>query len=353
MKFSATACVVLAAGATAQVLPGAFAPRTFSPYTFPRTVMPAAPAAAAPAAPAVSREELLAKLKDLATPEALAEAAAVKDDLVKTQKELAAAQVAAKKTSHKARQELFALQEALTDNVDKKEEYFDNYLLWEYKAKETAANKAYEAFVKKPSRATSLKAEAKDADAKGSLLEVWGHDDARIDQFDYQKKSALNTIAADDLHAAESALGVDGDAPAYFEALKAFERANEELWIQTFNLQGKFDAADVLSNKIDIENYEDAWAAYAKSKDPADIEEAVLESNQFILSQSDLENTNKMFAFQDYQFAEKASKAAQQKPQTIISGFVQRNPSLSSRFQQPAPPRPAFGGLAAFAGLGR
>jgi hypothetical protein len=203
-------------------------------------------------------------------------------------------------------------------------------ILWEIA--NTDANKALAAFNANPSRATSLASEAASANANLKLMGVFagsGADDGsfgRAGQYAFVGESASMEIAEDALKAAERQLGFNDDSSAYFAALSDFDSAQDSLWQQTLNMQGKGGATTHMGRANFFNSYQSAWEKYASSsQDRAALASMEPSEASFLDSWWPIVRSGYDGVQYDYIRGDQNARRARAAADAILPAFVERN----------------------------
>jgi hypothetical protein len=319
---SSIACLVLAAGVSAQVPVTVGTPY----YGFARAPAMTAEQQAAAALPAAERQAALQ-----------AEVAGVRADFEKTQAAAAKAQAAVTKADMASKVEYYQFlggREGVS--ADQKKRYSQYAAQLQYEMANTGANAAYEAFVANPSRITSLASSAASNSANINLMKVFNGGSVSDGSFGqagsyaYQGAAAGMEIAEDNLKAAERGLGFNDDSKAYFAALDSYKSAERGLWEQTFDMQGKTKASTHMSRAAYVRNYNAAYNAYnAKEPTVASNEAMDLAERSFTAQFLGYLGNNNIERYMDYTSAATKAAYAKRDAEKILPAFVERNRGFS------------------------
>lgn len=318
---SSIACLALVAGASAQAVVGT--PYRYNPYAL------ATPYNAQVNIAAVAQANGM-------------DVDAIKADWVKTQAAAKAAAAASKSSALKAQEKYYKYLASRSANSAKTTSRYNQWAAQTaYENANTKANKAYDAFVANPSRATSLASEAASANANIKTMSVYagaGVDDesfGKAGRFNYQAHSAELEAADDALKHASSRLAIDEDSH-YFTALDDYNRAESETWKTTFLLQGKTYAAQQIEKANAFADYDKAWTTYAANPSQGTANDLSVAEKGFTadwLGWKAGPSNQRLSKYLKHTAAKQAAAYAKKDAEAIIPDFVARN--------QPAPAQPS------------
>jgi len=330
---SSIACLVLAAGVSAQVPVQVGTPyygaRVISqPYGFARAPAMTAEQQAAAALPEAERRAALE-----------AEVAGVRADWAETQAAAQKAAAAVTKADMSSKIEYYQFlgaREGVSD--DTKARYSQYISQLQYEMANTGANAAYEAFVANPTRITSLKSSAASANANIDLMTVFAagggvgeSDFGQAGQYAMQASEAGMEVAEDNLKAAERGLGFNADSTAYFAALDAYKSAEAGAWDQVFDMQGKSQVSTHYSKASYVNNYNAAWNAYnAKEPTKASNKAMTNAENGFTAQWLGYQGNGLIEKYMDYSAAANRAADAKASAEAILPAFVARNQGFSN-----------------------